>query len=165
LYVLIRAARQIPIVRWLFLFDWRVDARLGLGQVWRAPLRALYGQCSLWMFLVYTLCMIGIVEPIYRRCLRWPVVARATSYGVLIVVAEWLLGWTLFRITGYRIWYYADSGAIGGMTSLYALPMFIGVGGLGEVLYRSLLNFASAASIQRIASPMTIERSGSQNMR
>src|SRR5216683_7705338 len=70
-YTLARVCRQLPLLRWLFSFEWRVDPRLGLEHVWHVPLRTLYGQCSLWMFPVYALCMIGIVEPFYRRFAHW----------------------------------------------------------------------------------------------
>ena len=78
-YNLCKLARGTPLLGWAFRFDWRVDPRLGLDAVWSAPTEALYGQASLWMFLVYGGCSLLLVEPLYRASARWPLPARALS--------------------------------------------------------------------------------------
>ena len=53
-YTVVKVGRLLPApVDALFQFVWLVDPSLELGRVWTVPLRSLYGQASLWMFLVY----------------------------------------------------------------------------------------------------------------
>ena len=157
-YNLCKVGRGTPVLRWAFQFDWRVDPRLGLDAVWSAPTEALYGQASLWMFLVYGGCSLLLVEPLYRRCARWPLPARALAYALAILAGEWATGWGLRALTTYDIWYYADAGALGRMTSLYLVPAWCVTGLVAEGLYRGMLRLVAlvpqaAPLFQRLRAP------------
>ncbi len=138
-YNLVKVSRGVPVLEYFFRFDWRVDERLNLAAVWGAPLRSLFGQCSLWMFVVYAVASFGI-ESLYRRMFGMHVITRAVAYGTLILCWECLSGWLLFWLTGYKIWFYADAGALFEMTSLYILPVWIVTGLFVEYLYRQLMD-------------------------
>ncbi len=139
-YTLVKVGRLIPVVRWLFAFDWRVDPRLGLSTIWDAPIRALFGQCSLWMFPVYALASMLCVEPVYRLLARRPWPLRAVLYGLGILAFEALSGWGLFWLTGYKIWFYDDRLNVLGMTSLAIGPVWMATGLLVERIYRELMD-------------------------
>jgi hypothetical protein len=147
-YNLVKFGRRIPGLELLFQFKWKVDERLNLDAVWDAPLISLYGQCSLWMFLVYAVASVALIEPLYRRSLRWPLAARAVLYGVGILGFEALSGWLLFWGTGYRIWYYDDRFNIVGMTSLYILPIWMITGLIVELVYRELMDPAVVVALE-----------------
>ena len=142
-YNLCKLARGTPVLRWAFQFDWRVDPRLGLDAVWAAPTETLYGQASLWMFLVYGGCSLLLVEPLYRRLARWPLILRAFAYALAILAGEWATGWGLRAVTSYDIWYYADAGALGKMTSWYLVPAWCVTGLIAEGLYRGMLGLVA----------------------
>lgn len=139
-YNLVRIGRQVPLVSALFQFSWKVDPRLDLSAIWDSPTIALFGQCSLWMFLVYAVASFGVIEPIYRRTVRKHVALRALFYGLAILAFEAVSGWLLFWGTGYRIWYYDDALNIVGMTSLFILPIWMITGLLVELIYRELMD-------------------------
>lgn len=139
-YNLVRLGREIPGVREFFQFGWHVDPRLGLDGVWTAPQIALFGQCSLWMMLVYACAAFGLVEPLYRGLHSRPFYLRAAAYGVGILLFEAVSGWILFWLTGYKIWFYDDRLNIVGMTSLYILPVWMVTGLLVELVYRELMD-------------------------
>lgn len=139
-YTLVRVGRGIPGVELLFRFSWKVDPRLGLDGVWSAPLVALFGQCSLWMFLVYAVASVALIEPLYRRTARRPVWLRSLLYGLAILTFEALSGLALQAATGYAIWYYDDALNLLGMTSLYILPIWMATGLLVEAIYRELMD-------------------------
>ncbi len=147
-YTLVRVGRRIPVIEYLFQFDWRVDPQLNLSNVWNAPLVALFGQCSLWMFLVYTGASFGLIEPIYRHAFRLPFWLRAVFYGLAILAFEALSGLALKALTGYAIWYYDDRGAILGMTSLFILPVWTATGLLVEAIYRELMDPKVRAALE-----------------
>lgn len=136
---LTRWARLTPLLAWAFRFDWRVDPRLELTAVWKAPQVALFGQVSLWMFFVYAICSLFIIEPMYRRLKRAPLLARGVAYALAILGYEWVAGNVLKQLTGMAIWIYADPWAIGGMTSLALVPSWIGTGLFAEALYRGMV--------------------------
>lgn len=139
-YTLVRVGRMVPVLEWFFRFSWKVDPALGLDRVWSVPLVTLFGQCSLWMFLVYATASFGLIEPIYRRTWRRPIWLRGALYGVAILLFEALSGLGLQRLTGYAIWYYDDALAFLGMTSLYILPIWMATGLLVEAIYRELMD-------------------------
>jgi len=139
-YTLVRAGRGIPGVEQLFRFSWKVDPRLGLDHIWSVPAVALFGQCSLWMFLVYALASFVLIEPIYRKAARRPFWLRALLYGVAILIFEALSGLALKALTGYAIWYYDDALNLLGTTSLYILPLWTATGMLVELIYRELMD-------------------------
>lgn len=156
---LTRLARRTPLLSWAFRFEWRVDPALGLDGVWSAPQIALFGQVSLWMFLVYAGCSLLVIEPMYRRLERAPMLVRGAAYAVAILGYEWLTGHALLSLTGVAIWLYADPFAIGGMTSVALLPAWIGTGLFAEGLFRGmavlapLVRDASAPAAQPASAP------------
>ena len=137
-YNLTRWGRMTPLLEWAFRFDWQVDPRLGLQGIWTAPQVALFGQASLWMFWVYGLCSLFLIEPMYRRLKHAPILARGLAYALAILGYEWCVGWALNQLTGMAIWIYADPWALGGTTSLALLPVWIGTGLFAELLYRNM---------------------------
>jgi hypothetical protein len=140
-YNLVRLCSRVPGLELLFRFEWRVDPDLKLGDVLSSPAIAAFGQCSLWMFLVYALASFGFIEPLYRRLLRYPVVLRAAAYGTAILLWEGTSGQLLHWLTGYKIWFYADAGKVmQDMTSLYILPIWMVTGLLVELIYRELMD-------------------------
>lgn len=148
-YNLVRIARHVPLLEALFRFQWRVDERLHLNAIWDTPVVTAYGQCSLWMFLIYGVACFYFIEPIYRRLFRQHTLLRAVLYGHAILLFEGLSGVVLEKLTGYRIWYYADSGAIlWEMTSLYILPIWMVTGLLAEYIYRELMDPDLVAALE-----------------
>lgn len=148
-YNLVRIGRQVPGLRLLFQFQWQVDERLQLNHIWETPSIAAYGQCSLWMFLVYAGACFFFIEAIYRRTFRQTTLLRAMLYGVAILLFEGFSGALLFQLTTYRIWYYADSGAVlWSMTSLYILPIWMVTGLLAEFIYRELMDPDLVAALE-----------------
>lgn len=139
-YTLVRVGRMIPGVELLFRFSWKVDPRLGLDGVWKAPLVALFGQCSLWMFLVYGLAAFFLIERVYRRLYAYPVLLRAAAYGLVILAFEAASGLAFERLTGFKIWYYDDPLNVLGMTSLAIGPIWMVTGLLVELIYRELMD-------------------------
>ncbi len=142
-YTLIKTGRHVPLVRDFFLFNWQVDARLDLNHVWDLPILPGFGQSSFWMFFVYGTCAFFLLEPLYRRFVRVRVhvnvFARGLAYGAVITAWEFVSGYLLLWITGYRIWQYTDAGNLLGMTSLLILPVWGVTGLIVETVYRELM--------------------------
>ena len=139
-YPLVRFGREIPIVEYLFAFDWSVDPRLGLGGPWETPMVALFGQSSLWMIPVYALPALTI-EILYRQWLfKTSLWLRALLYGLVILVFEWATGLAVKALTGYAIWMYTDPGNIMEMTSVLILPIWMIAGVLIELISRELMD-------------------------
>lgn len=148
-YTAVRLGREVPVVRWLFAFDWRVDPALGLDGAWHAPLAALFGQSSLWMLPVYALPAFTI-ELLYRkRLFAWPRLARAAVYGLTIMAWELATGAALHRLTGYAIWEYRDALNVLGWTTFAILPIWMFSGILIELIYRELMDPRVRAVIQK----------------
>ena len=149
LYPTARAGREIPIIKYLFQFDWQVDPRLGLSGPWYTPLKVLFGQSSLWMIPVYALPALTI-EQVYRLgVFKWPWWLRAPLYGLLIMFFECTTGLALKQITGYAIWEYLDAGNVLNMTSFYIFPLWMGAGMLIERIYRELMDPGLRAALQQ----------------
>jgi hypothetical protein len=138
-YNLVRNAQGVPLLKYLFHFQWRVDPSLNLSAIWDVPARSLYGQCSLWMFFVYGVASFSI-EVLYRNFTDVHWALRALGYGLVIFLWECLSGWLLFWGTGLKIWFYADAGNFFEMTSWYILPIWCVTGLLVEYLYRQLMD-------------------------
>ena len=140
LYSMARAGRQIPIVEYLFQFDWQVDPALHLDGPWHSPLKTMFGQSSLWMIPVYALPALTI-EVVYRTWLskrRWWI--RAPLYGLIIMAFELITGLALKAITGYAIWMYVDDGNVMEMTSFFILPIWMITGLIIEMIYCELMD-------------------------
>lgn len=149
-YTAVKVGRRVPVVEYLFMFDWRVDDHLELSHIKEVPARTLFGQCSLWMFPVYAGACMLCVEPVYRKLASRPWLFRAVLYGVGILAFEAASGWVLYWVTGYKIWYYADRGNIVGMTSLFILPIWCATGMLIERIYRELIDPKVAEELERL---------------
>ena len=152
-YNLVKLGRLIPGIDGLFAFSWKVDPRLHLDAVWAAPLISLYGQCSLWMSLVYAVASMFFIEPIYRHTLRLNPGLRAIFYGAAILFWEALSGWLLFWTTGYKIWFYDDWLNIVGMTSLAIAPIWCATGLVVEAIYRELMDPELVAVLESSLEP------------
>lgn len=129
-YTLTKVGRCIPIIKYLFTFNWCVDETLGLSHIWDLPIYAFYGQASLWMFLVYGLICAAGLEPAYRWMKKKdiPYLLRAFVYMLIILGMECLLGWILYWATGLKIWYYDDWGDFPVFTSFAIAPMWYVLG-------------------------------------
>jgi hypothetical protein len=138
-YITFRIGRKIPLLDVMFKVDWRIDDRLNLNGMWNVPIRVLYGQVSLWMFLVYGLGAILIVEPMYKilnlKC-KWYI--RGIVYSIGLIIFEMISGLILNSILGYKIWYYADALNISQTTSLYLFFMWYIIGLFVESLYKKI---------------------------
>lgn len=148
LYSLTRAGREIPLVRYLFQYDWQVDPRLDLTGPWHTPLKVLFGQSSLWMIPVYALPALTIEQLYKRGMFKWPWWCRAPIYGLVIMAFELTTGLALVQITGYAIWMYTDAGNVCEMTSFYIYPIWMVAGLMIERIYRELMDPGLRAALQ-----------------
>jgi hypothetical protein len=137
-YTVIKIGRAIPGVDRLFRFRWLVDPRLDLGRVWDAPVAVLYGQASLWMFLVYGSIGLFGVEPVYRKTKGRPWPLRGALYAAVILCLECVWGWLLRGITGYDIWYYEGPLTVLRYASLGIAPTWFVAGLVSENLIRAV---------------------------
>jgi hypothetical protein len=138
-YNIVRIGRHLPIARYMFQFGWKVDVGgVDLNAMWDAPMLSLYGQASLWMFLVYGAIILFGVERAYSRLKKYPWFVRGGVYMAVILFGECVTGWMLYGLLylftgqGMRIWYYDDPLAILQFTSLAIAPMWFVAGLLSE---------------------------------
>lgn len=142
-YTLCKVGRLIPVVKYLFTFNWQVDPSLGMNAVWDTPIYGFFGQSSLYMFLVYgIICAFGC-EPAYKWMKKrdFPYLFRVFVYMSIILIYEALLGWLLYGITGLKIWYYDDWGSWPVFTSFAIAPMWFILGLFGEKIINTLDSF------------------------
>lgn len=135
-YTLSKTGRLIPVIKYLFAFNWRVDEALQLNHIWDLPIYTFYGQASLYMFFVYGLiCVLGL-EPAYRWMKKKdvPYLIRGILYMIIILAMEWALGWILYWATGLKIWYYDDWGSFPIFTSFAIAPMWYICGLISEIV-------------------------------
>ena len=135
-YTLSKIGRLIPVIKYLFAFNWRVDEALQLNHIWDLPIYTFYGQASLYMFFVYGLiCVLGL-EPAYRWMKKKdvPYLIRGILYMIIILVMEWALGWILYWATGLKIWYYDDWGSFPIFTSFAIAPIWYICGLISEIM-------------------------------
>ncbi len=131
-YSIVKIGREIPIIEWLFGFNWAVDERLKLDVIWHTPIKVFYGQASLWMFFVYASIALFGLEPAYKRIRHLNIFIRGTVYMLIILTMECVTGWILYWLVGYEIWYYTGGGTILRYTSLTIAPMWFIVGLMSE---------------------------------
>ena len=132
-YTITKIGRAMPeFISWLFQYQWLVDARLDLFNIWKTPIIVLYGQASLWMFFVYGSIGLFGIEPVFKKIKNWNIVFRGLIYMLVILFMECLWGWILKWLTGYEIWYYEGTLEILRYTSLAIAPMWFIVGLLSE---------------------------------
>ena len=109
----------------LFSFHWQTDPVLTYGSQ-HFPEPAAMSRVSLWMFFVYGIVATFGLEPAMKkiryRCPWW---IRGAVYGVVVLFFECAVGWILWCITGYRIWFYSDKSAILQFTSLAIYPHWV----------------------------------------
>ena len=148
-FPIVRLARGIPVVEYLFAFDSRPDPRLGLDGMWQVPWGTLFGQSSLWMVPIYAFAALCI-EVLYRNALlRLPWIARGLVYGLVILAVELTSGLVVKSLTGYAIWMYHDRGNLLQMTSIFILPVWMFVGLAVELLYRELMEPHTRTALER----------------
>lgn len=140
-YSLVRIGRMLPVVEFFFRAEWKVDDRLNLNGIWETPWYVFYGQCSLWMFPVYGLCALLVLERIYKLSVHYRLhfILRGIMYSLAITVFELGTGFILLWLTGYRIWYYSDTGNILTMTSIFLFFVWFVTGMFVEFLYKELM--------------------------
>nr|AEI30286.1 hypothetical protein LDC_03690 [uncultured microorganism] len=143
-YSIVKLGRSAPfdIIRSLFTFEWLVDPRLNLASVWDTPIKALYGQASLWMFFVYASIGLFGIEPLYSRLKNKNWIIRGFFYMSIILFMECLTGWILKFATGYDIWYYNDRFNIFKYTSAAIAPMWFIVGLISENFARLVQKYS-----------------------
>jgi len=125
-YSITKIGRSIHFISFLFQYDWKVDSRLLLNQIWNVPIVTFFGQASLYMFVVYgAICVFGL-EPAYRKMKKKdvPQILRGLVYMSIILFMECSLGWVLKFTTGYDIWIYYGWGTLFTYTSLAIAPMW-----------------------------------------
>ncbi len=139
-YTFVKVGRSIPVVKWMFQSQWRVDDSLNLNGIWDIPIKTLYGQCSLWMFPVYGLCAILLLERIYKFSVKFNlnIFIRGILYAIAITLFEFVSGFILYWLTGYKIWYYSDAANLLQMTSLFLFGVWFVTGLFVELIYREL---------------------------
>jgi UDP-2,3-diacylglucosamine pyrophosphatase LpxH len=133
-YTLTKIGRSIPLVAWLFRYDWEVDATLKLHHIWEVPVQTFFGQASLYMFIVYgAICIFGL-EPAFRMMKKkdFPIILRGLVYMAIILFMECSLGWILKFVTGYDIWIYYGPGTLFTYTSWAIAPMWFVCGLVSE---------------------------------
>lgn len=135
-YTITKVGRQIPVIKYLFTFNWQVDDSLGLNHIWDLPIHTFYGQASLYMFLVYGLICVAGLEPAYRWMKKrdFYFLFRAFVYMCIILIMECGLGWILYWITDLKIWYYNDWGDWPVFTSFAIAPMWFILGLVTELV-------------------------------
>ena len=154
-YTITRVGRVLPgWVSWLFQYQWLIDARLDLGHIWATPIRALYGQASLWMLPVYGSIGLFGIEPVYRRVRGWLWPLRGALYMLIILSMECLWGWILRWITGYDIWYYEGPLTILRYTSLAIAPMWFIVGFFSEGIVRLVGRSGRSGHVEKLGSDL-----------
>ena len=140
LYTVKKIGMKIPFLKYMFMFEWHVDDKLKLGNIWDVPITTFYGQCSLWMFLVFGLGTLFAIEWFYRHYyhLKWYV--RGIFYSLIIMGLEFISYFILLFITKYQIWYYSDILNILKATSLLTFPLWFFAGLFIEFVYREFMS-------------------------
>lgn len=151
-YSITKIGKKIPIIKNIFFsYNWCVDERLNLGQIWNAPIISFYGQASLYMFFVYgIICILGL-EPAYKfmKKRNFPVVIRVLFYTIIILGIECFLGWIIFFITGYKVWFYDDWGSFPVFTSFAIAPIWFVCG----FIFERIMRICNSYKIIRIECP------------
>ncbi|MDH5681990.1 MAG: hypothetical protein OEZ36_10410, partial [Spirochaetota bacterium] len=139
-YTVTKIGKLLPdFISWFFDYGWRVDPSLQLNTMWDdgiVPIKTLYGQASLWMFFVYATICLFFLEPAHKKLRGKSWILRGTIYMSIILFMECSLGWVLYWLTGYMIWYYDDPLNIFTFTSLSIAPMWFVVGLVSENVSR-----------------------------
>jgi hypothetical protein len=145
-YTIVKLGKMIPGVKALFSFPWVIDPRLDLMKIWDAPIITLFGQASLWMFLVYGCIGVFGLEIAFAKVKNWTWYFRGLIYMVIIMSFDWLSGFSLRLITGYDIWINPESSPLTifgkyGYTTWAVAPMWFIVGLISENLMRLVQRF------------------------
>jgi omega-6 fatty acid desaturase (delta-12 desaturase) len=141
-YSLVKIGRTIPFISDLFFsFNWQIDGKLNLGNIWQTEVYTFFGQCSLWMMPVYAVSACYIVRPLMFRLIQLPFLVRGIFYGIGITIFEGLAGLVYQKILGFSVWTYTDDGAfLYGATTWRIVPLWILVGLFTEILMWELSN-------------------------
>lgn len=140
-YTIVKIGKAVPLLEWAFRYHWKVDDRLQLNTIWEVPWYTFYGQCSLWMFPVYGFAILLVLERVFKlsKTLNLIWIVRGALYSVAIMFFELITGFIVSWITGYRIWYYDDTGNIFHMTSVYLFFVWFVTGLFAEFIYKELM--------------------------
>lgn len=152
-YNVTRIGRTIPIIEYLFRFQWLVDVgRVNINVMWDVPILSLYGQSSLWMFFVFGAIVLFGVERAYKffHKKKVPWFVRGFVYMVVILVGECSTGWILFWLTGYKIWYYAGPLNILRYTSLAIAPIWFISGLVSENFFHIIFKLSRLKDITKL---------------
>lgn len=104
-YSLVKILSMVPVLSGMLSFVWRIDPRLNLETIWDAPLVTLFGQSSLWMFLIYGIIALFIMEPLVKKMADKPWIIRGLVYMCVITCCDIVFGYLARLITGYDIWF------------------------------------------------------------
>lgn len=159
-YTFVKVGRMIPLVKWAFQAEWKVDDKLGLNGIWDIPWYTFYGQCSLWMFPVYAFCSVLLLEQIYNFSKKHNVfwVVRGILYASAITIFEFISGFLLLWLTGYKIWYYSDAANILSMTSMFLFVVWFVTGMFVEFVYKELMESSLRKNAEDIADVIAMKK-------
>lgn len=97
---------------------------------------------SAWMVPIYGLAAAAF-PPLRERVRDLPLPARASAYGLALILAEYAIGRVLRASFGAAPWSYASRFAVGGVTRLDYLPLWAAYGLALERLEDALTPAAS----------------------
>jgi len=109
------------------------------------PTWSLRGHSYLWMIPIYGLIS-PCYEPIHNRIRNWLFIFRWAIYGVGIMVAEFITGWLLLKLTGHCPWDYSSWSRyhIMGLVRLDFFPIWATLGLVVEPLHDFLVRLTPA---------------------
>jgi hypothetical protein len=84
------------------------------------------GRTYIWMFFIYGSAI--FLEPIHDRLRDYNFVVRGFIYMFLIYGVEFISGLLIQTIIGECPWYYTDAGSIGGIITLFFIPVWFSLG-------------------------------------
>ena len=94
---------------------------------------AVKGESYFWMFYIYG-SIAFLFPPVYSILAGWNWLFRILTYGVLILLFEFIIGFLLKRLTGKCPWEYNSKLAIRGYIRLDYLPIWMLFGYLIEII-------------------------------
>jgi uncharacterized membrane protein len=98
------------------------------------PLWSLTGKTYVWMLLIYALIPV-IVSPIIEKISAWNLLFRLLFYTILILIVEFVAGFTLEQLTGKCPWEYTTGWHFMGYIRLDYIPAWMFFSFLIEYLY------------------------------
>ena len=99
---------------------------------------ALLGYSPAWMILIYG-SSIFLFPPVYGPVGDYPWFLRALTYGIVILVIEFISGYVIKLLTGKIPWHYRSRWAIGGFVRVDYLPFWMVAGMVIEFVYKYMI--------------------------